>query len=106
MRPLIVVGPQPPSRVELDLLDVLKQVLAKPIVSHRPVVALDVCVLLGLAGLDVLELYTFLLGPDLQPVADVLRAVVAPHDLRPATPLHDLLQGADRNHPTQSGSAR
>ena len=45
---------------------------------NRPVVALDISVLLRLAGLDVLDGDLPLLGPFYQLAADIFRAVVDP----------------------------
>ena len=57
----------------------------------------DVSVLLGLARLDVLRLYTPLLGPSLDALADVLRTVVAADRIWFAPPLNDVLEASD--HP-------
>ena len=43
-----------------------------------PVVTLDISVLLGLSGLDVVQGNALPLGPDHQRGADVLRAIVHP----------------------------
>ena len=57
--------------------------------SNRPVVALDASVLLRLAGLDVLEGNTRLLGLYSEILADVFGAVADPDRARLASPLDD-----------------
>ena len=79
----------------LGLLDCFDDVSVKPFMPDRRVVALDMGVLLGLAGLDVLDRYAPFLGPDQQLAIDVFRAVVDPDCLRGATPFDDLVQRPD-----------
>jgi hypothetical protein len=62
----MVVGPEPLGGNLLRLLDAFENVQVQPFVPNRPVVALDVGVLLGLAGLDVRQGDALLLGPDRQ----------------------------------------
>ncbi len=57
------------------------------------VVALDVGVLLGLAGLDVLDGDPMFLGPYQQLATDVFRAVVDPYGAGLAAPFDDPVQG-------------
>jgi hypothetical protein len=61
---------------------------------NRAVVALDVGVLLGLAGLDVLDGDAAFLGPDQQLATDVFRAVVDPYGARLAAPF-DVEEGQE-----------
>jgi len=72
----MIVGPEPPRCILSDLINRSEQVLIEPIVPDRPVVALDIGVLLRLSGLDVLDAYLVPLGPGSQRLADVLRTVV------------------------------
>lgn len=62
---------------------------------NRPVVALDIGVLLRLSGLDVGQGDALLLGPDCQRGTDVFRAVIDPDRQRFAAPFNDLVQGSD-----------
>jgi hypothetical protein len=59
------------------------------------VVSLDVSVLLGLAGLDVLDENPLFLSPFHQLFIDVFRAVVDPYCAGFAAPLVDTVQTAD-----------
>ena len=59
------------------------------------VVALDVGVLLGLAGLDVLDGDAPFPGPDQQLAADVFRAVVDPYGAGLAAPFDDPVETSD-----------
>lgn len=61
----------------------------------RPVVALDMGVLLGLAGLDVSQGDALLLGPVHHRETDVFRAVVTFDRQGLSAPFDDLVQGAD-----------
>lgn len=78
----------------LHLLDRVEQGPCQPGVTHRPVVTLDIGVLLRLAGLDVLDPDTLLLG-SAQQHTDVLRAIVAADRSWLAAPLDDLFQRTD-----------
>jgi len=79
----------------LGLLDAFDDILVEPFVPDGAVVALDVGVLLGLTGLDVLDGYSQFLGPDQQLSTDVFRAVVDPYRPGFATPLDNSVQTAD-----------
>ena len=81
----------------LGLVDGFDNVLVQPFVPNCAVVALDVSVLLGLPGLDVLDGNAPFLGPDQQLAADVFRAVVDPYRPGLPSPLDDPVQAAD--HP-------
>ena len=59
----MIVSPEPVRRRVFDPLYGSKQVLSKPLVPYGSIVALDVRILLGLAGLDVLDGNSALLGP-------------------------------------------
>lgn len=63
----------------------------------RPVVAFDICVLLRLAGLDVLNTDPTLCSPGDQLAADIFRTVVNPNVARLDTPFQNQIQTAD--HP-------
>jgi hypothetical protein len=60
--------------VVLCLLDGFDDVLVEPFMSDGAVVALDVGVLLGLAGLDVLDRDATFLSPDQLLATDLFRA--------------------------------
>ena len=59
------------------------------------IVAFNICVLLRLSELTVLDSDTLLLGPYSKLLADVLRAIVAPDCARFAAPFDDAVQAAD-----------
>ena len=63
----MVVGPEPLGGNLLHLLDAFENVQIQPFVPNRPVVALNVGVLLGLAGLDVVN-QTGFTGDSLVPI--------------------------------------
>ncbi len=68
VRAAVVVSPEPLRGVILSLplavrLDAFDDVLIEPLMPVRAVVALDLGVLLGLAGLDVLDDNPMLLNP-------------------------------------------
>jgi hypothetical protein len=81
--------------VVLGLLDTFDDVLVEPFMPHCAVVTLDVGVLLGLAGLDVLNGDAALLCPDQQLATNVFRAVVDPYRPRFAAPFDDPVQAPD-----------
>ena len=68
----VMVSPEPLYCEILNFLDGLKQVLAQPVVTHCPVIALDVGILLRLTGVDLLDAYTPPCRPVQQCCADVL----------------------------------
>jgi len=53
--PVVIVGPQPAGGKFLDFVERLEQVIGEPVVTNRPVGALNVGILLGLAGLDEID---------------------------------------------------
>jgi hypothetical protein len=77
------------------LLDGLDDVLVEPFVLDGAVVALDVGVRLGLAGLDVLDRDAPFLGPDQQLVTNVFRAVVDPYGAGFAAPFYNSVKTSD-----------
>ena len=60
----------------LGLIDGFDDVLVQPFMPDGAVVALDIGVLLGLSGLDVLYDDATFLGPDQQLATDVFGAIV------------------------------
>ncbi|CCG42271.1 hypothetical protein PHAMO_340144 [Magnetospirillum molischianum DSM 120] len=76
----------------LHLRDGFKEDLPQPFMPpDRPVVTLDIGVLLRLAGLDVLEADAVHLGPFHQRAADIFGAVIDPNSPRLAAPFDDLV---------------
>jgi hypothetical protein len=59
----------------LSLLDTFDDILVQPFVPNGAVVALDIGVLLGLSGLDVLNSDALFLGPFSQFFTDVFGAI-------------------------------
>jgi hypothetical protein len=76
----------------LCLLDAFDDVLVQPFMSNRPVVALDICVLLGLPRLDVLDGDTLLLSPYSQLFADVFGPVIHPDRAWLSPPFYDAIK--------------
>jgi hypothetical protein len=75
----------------------IKLILRQPFVAHRPVEALDIGILLGLAGLDEVDPDILRLSPSQRCDTDVFWAVVASDRCRLAAPLNDLVEAA--HHP-------
>ena len=73
---VVVVSPQPFRGLILCILDAFDDVLVKPFKPNRPVVPLDVGVLLRLSGLDVLDRDLVLLSPFSHCFANVFGSIV------------------------------
>lgn len=73
----MIVEPEPVGRVILNLGDRIEEVVAKLVVAHGAVEALDVGVLLRLAGLDVIEANAVFLRPLGQRLTDIFGPIVA-----------------------------
>jgi hypothetical protein len=74
------------------ILDAFDDVLVEPFMPDGAAVALDVGVLLRLAGLDGDAPF---LGPYHELATDVFRAVVEPDGAGPSPPLNDPIQTSD-----------
>lgn len=74
----MVVRPEPLGGNLLDLLDAFENVQVQPFVPDSTIVTLDIGVLLGLTGLDVLNGNALLLSPYSERLADVF-GVSLPH---------------------------
>jgi hypothetical protein len=79
----------------LSLLDGFDDVLVEPFLTYRPTVALDIGVLLGLPGLDVLDGDALLLSPYSERLADVFGAFVDPYLAGLSASFDDPVQAAD-----------
>lgn len=77
------------------MFDRFEQMFIQPFVSHRPVEALDIGVLLWLSGLDKQQTDATLHRPGTELCRDVFGAVVCSDDLWLSTPLDDAIQSAD-----------
>ena len=93
----MIVGPQPARGKFLNLVKRLKQMMGQPIVANRPVVTLDVSVLLRLTGLDEIDADTAPRSPRQRHRADVFRSVIASNGSRFAAPFDDPVERSD--HP-------
>lgn len=91
----MIVSPESSSCIFPHLFNGFEQILVKSVIAHRSVIALDIGILLRLAGLDVLDLDLLCLSPSAQCVVDVLRDIVSVQCFRFTTPLDDLIQAAD-----------
>jgi len=81
--------------VPLYLLDGVEDELSEPLLTNRPVVALDVGILLGLAGLDVEDADTALLRLGLQLATDIFRPIVDAYAHWLSAPFDDLVKRAN-----------
>lgn len=88
---LIFVSPEPFGSLVLCLLYGFKDVLSQPFAANRAVIALDIGVLLRLAGLDVFYPDIVLLSPFHELSTDIFRSVVYTNCLRLTTPFDDLV---------------
>ncbi len=79
----------------LSLLDAFDDVLVQPFVPDGTVVALDIGVLLGLAGLNVLDGNPMFLSLFHQLFTDVFRAIVNPNGPGFSAPLDDTVKTPD-----------
>ena len=77
------------------MLDGLEQVLIQPFMANCSVVTLDIGILLRFPRLDIQQPYTLLLGPCLQLITDVFRAIIAKNREWLASPFDDLFQRTD-----------
>jgi hypothetical protein len=102
----LLVSPQSLRGVFLHLLNRCKHVLIQPLMPDRPIVTLDVCVLLRLTRLDVLDGDATTFGPSQQMSADVFRAVVYPDCERWSPPFDDPIEAADDACRRQRGTVR
>jgi hypothetical protein len=76
VRPFLVVHPEPVSADLAHLLEILEHVGIEHFVTIGLVVALDVSVLVGFAGLNVPRLNAVSLAPVEQLLSDELRSVI------------------------------
>ena len=79
---MLVVFDHPPVGRFTNIIDAGEQMLAQHLVAEGAVEAFDVRVLVGLAGLDVLDRHGIGLGPLHEGFAQELRAVVRAQHLR------------------------
>ena len=86
---------------DLGLLYGFKDILIQPFVPHCAIIAFDIGILLGLAGLDIFNGDAFFLGPLHEQAADIFRAVINSNIGRLAPPLGDLVQAAYNTHGRQ-----
>ena len=90
----MIVGPQPVGGKFLDFVQCFEQVVGKPVIANRPVIALDVGVLLRLARLDEVDTDAAFCCPRQGHGADVFRAVVAPDRNWLSAPFNDPVERA------------
>ena len=93
----VFVGPEPTDGKVLDFIDAGEQVLIQPVIPHGAVVAFDIGMLLGLAGLEVGDRDALGLGPVGHELAEVFGAMVAADRPGFASPGHELIERPD--HP-------
>lgn len=79
----------------LHVFDAFEVVASEPFCADRPVVALDVCVLLGLSRLDVKQPDPRLLGPCLESATDIFWAVIHANGQRFTSSGANLFERAD-----------
>jgi len=88
----VIVGPQPAGGKFLDFVERLEQVMGEPVVTNRPVVALNVGILLRLAWLDEIDTDSAFCGPRQGHCADVFRTVGASNGFQLAAPFDDSVE--------------
>ena len=88
----MIVGPQPAGGKFLDFVERLEQVMGETVITNRAVVALNVGILLGLAGLDEIDADTAFCGPCQGHCAYVFRTVVASNGFQLAAPFDDFVE--------------
>ena len=96
MGTLLVVLEHPPPGGLADILEAPEQVLVEHLLPERAIESFDVGVLIGLAGLDVLDSHALVLGPFGEGFAQELRAVVGSQHLRKATLALEPLEDPDQ----------
>ena len=79
----------------LGLLDAFDDVLIKPFMPDGSVIRLNICFLLGLAGLDMLDLDVALFRPFQKPLTDVFWTIVHPYTIGLPPPFDDPLKAPD-----------
>ena len=72
----MIVVPEPSRGEVLDLVDVIEQILRKPLISNCSIETFDICILLRLPRLDVVDPDATLLRPVLQRGAYVFGSVI------------------------------
>src|SRR5690606_41470624 len=77
------------------MVQIVPMILGQPFVAHGPVEPFDVGILLGLARLDVFELYAPCSGPIDNCRAQVFGTVIAPNGQGLSSPANDLLERAN-----------
>lgn len=101
MGSLFVVFEHPPVDGFTDVFETDEEMLVEQLVAHRTVEALDVAVLVGLAGLDVLDRHAGRFGPLREGVAQKLGTIVGSQHLRQpaflAQPFEDTDQSLRRD---------
>lgn len=90
-----VVSPEPLRGEALDLLYVFDDVLIQSFIPDRAVIALDVSVLLGLSGLDILDRNPMFFCPFQQFSTIIFRAIINPNCSWFSTSFDDPVQAAD-----------
>jgi hypothetical protein len=79
----------------LSLLDSFDDVLVKPFVLDGAVEAFDIGVLLGLAGLDIMDGNPLFLGPFQLLGADLFRVAIHPYHAKLSPPFNDAIKAPD-----------
>ena len=69
--------------------------LVKPVISDRAVVALDISILLWIAGLDEPHDEVMFLRPACERMREIFRAIITPDSLGLAPPLNNLVETTD-----------
>lgn len=103
MRAVVVVAMLPVGGHPTDLVEAGEDIAVEHLGSQRSIESLDVCILGGLAGLDVDELDAVLLRPLLQELADQLWPVIEAQPLRCSPNLDQFIQCPDDTQCWQAG---
>ncbi len=92
VRSVVIVAPQPFSRLILQVFKRRKQVLVEQLITHGTVKAFDISILLRVARLGIPQQNATLFSPLFEVMADVLRPIVRAYDRRLAAPFNELIE--------------
>ena len=87
----ILIHPFPFRSIVLHLTDVSPQVLAQPLMGHRPAKSFNIGILFRFARLKTLQCNVLLLSICLQLVTEAFRTIVTVQCHRLSPPLHGVL---------------
>ena len=96
MRSLLVVLDHPPPGGFPNVVEAREQILVEHLLAEGTVESFDEGVLVGFAGLDVLDRHALALGPLLEVLAQEVRSIVGTQHLRQSTFALELFEHPDQ----------